>query len=277
MTTHENANATDATCSVVTIGTYDGVHRGHRQLIEETKRAAAEHRCKSVIVTFRVHPSLVLRPEDPVPLLTTFEEKLALLRETGVDEIIVLEFDEERARESAEDFVIGDLVGRLGATEIVVGSNFRFGHQRRGDVALLKRLGTQYGFETKGIDLVVDDDHENVVSSTRIRRLIVEGEMTEAARLLGRSYVITGAFGDDAVFASDPELLVPPPGTYRVELSVERGDGQGDVSTTKTNVAVSDDRKIHMLAALGSLGFDRSSRLRMAFVFDRDPLEDADR
>src|SRR5665213_3243206 len=224
MSTATESGSSSRECSVVTVGTYDGVHLGHRRLIDETKRSAQERGCRSVVVTFAVHPSMVLRPDSPVPLLCTLEEKVTLLKATGIDEVVVLDFDIDRAHESAEDFVIRDLVGRLGAKEIVVGSNFRFGYKRHGDVALLERLGEEYGFVTKGVELVLDDEHHSVVSSTRIRSLIASGELLEAEHLLGRPYLLAGKVNPTSELGVVSGLLIPPAGSYQVTLSQADAD-----------------------------------------------------
>lgn len=266
-------------CSVVTIGTYDGVHLGHRRLIEATKRAAAERGCKSVVVTFREHPATVLRPEVPIALLCTYEEKIALLRETGVDEIVVLEFDEARAHESAENFVLNDLVGRLGAVEVVVGSNFRFGFQRRGDVALLVNLGQAHGFTTTGIDLVLDDAHHSIVSSTRIRALIRNGEMAEAGRLLGRPYRLTGTGDADGTIHPDHERLLPPAGRYVVNIET-RGDDGVIVTAKEILIEITDRHEfvaslVPSQMASGDLVGDRFAAV--TFIGDREPTKRVNR
>ncbi len=268
-------------CSVVTVGTYDGVHLGHRRLIDETKRSARELGCKSVVVTFAVHPSKVLRPDAPVPLLCTLAEKIALLEATGIDEVVVLDFDAARARESAEDFVIRDLVGGLSVAEVVVGSNFRFGYKRRGDVALLRRLGREYGFITKGIDLVLDDEHHSVVSSTRIRSLISAGELVEAAHLLGRSYLLTGMIDAGFGLRVDDELLIPPPGTYRVTLSQTRARGgvavAGEPPALMATARVGATGAIVLIPTSGDVDLDLTEPVEVAFASDRDQASEGDR
>lgn len=224
------------------------------------------------MVTFREHPSKVLRPDSPVPMLCTLEEKLALLRETGIDEIVVLDFDEARAHESAEDFVIRDLVGRLNVSEVVVGSNFRFGYERRGDVAMLEKMGQQYGFAAKGIELVLDDEHQSVVSSTRIRALIRDGEMLEAERLLGRPYELRGSLGPRGQLVVDSELLVPPPGRYCVEIT--RVGQDHPIETSSETTVVIDNVGVISLAP-DSIPVP-SDPLTVSFCGDREPVPEAD-
>jgi riboflavin kinase/FMN adenylyltransferase len=190
---------------VVTVGTYDGVHLGHRRLLAEAMDEGRRRGLPTVAVTFDRLPTEVLRPELAPRLLTGLEHKLALLEATGVDRIEVLHFDAERARESAEDFVTGDLVGRLG------------------DVALLERLAAEQGFTARGIELYIDDETRTVVSSSRIRNFLETGAVGEAARLLGRPHEVRGHL-DGARFVLDGRLALPPAGRYPVAVGVPGAD-----------------------------------------------------
>jgi riboflavin kinase/FMN adenylyltransferase len=175
--------------TVVTIGAYDGVHLGHRALIDRVKAMAADLGCHSAVVTFDRHPATVVRPESAPKLLTDLDQKLELLAETGVDYTVVVHFDQARSQESAEDFVREALVGCLAARAVVVGHDFHFGHGRRGNVPMLQAMGAELGFDVLGIMLVGDDEP---ISSTRIRGLLSEGDVKEAAALLGRPHEVRG-------------------------------------------------------------------------------------
>ena len=177
--------------SAVTIGAYDGVHLGHRHLLAELSRRAAQRGLASVVVTFDRHPATVVRPASAPPLLTSLEQKLELLASTGLDLTVVVPFDEARASESAEDFVLEVLVDALGARLVVVGEDFHFGHGRRGNVSLLEEMGKHHGFEVEGIALD-DGGSGRAVSSTRIRELIAAGDVAGAAALLGRPHQLRG-------------------------------------------------------------------------------------
>ena len=197
--------------TVVTIGAYDGVHLGHRALIERVRSMAATLECQSAVVTFDRHPAMVVRPESAPKLLTDLDQKLELLAEAKVDYVLVVHFDEERSHESAEDFVHEVLVGCLAAKAVVVGHDFHFGHGRRGNVPMLQAMGAELGFDVLGIKLVAEDDEP--ISSTRIRRLLGDGEVASAAALLGRPHEVRGV--------------------------VERGDARGrDLGFPTANVAV---------------------------------------
>ncbi|HEY1444716.1 MAG TPA: bifunctional riboflavin kinase/FAD synthetase [Acidimicrobiales bacterium] len=176
--------------TAVTIGAYDGVHLGHRALLRDLCDRAAAAGLSSVVVTFDRHPAYVVRPESAPKQLTSLEQKLELLADCGVDRTVVVPFDEERANETAEDFVKEVLVDQLSARLVVVGEDFHFGHGRKGNVALLRELGARWGFEVVGVGLT--DDGSEPVSSTRIRALLAEGDVEGAARLLGRPHEVRG-------------------------------------------------------------------------------------
>ncbi|HLI01089.1 MAG TPA: bifunctional riboflavin kinase/FAD synthetase [Acidimicrobiales bacterium] len=177
---------------VVTIGAYDGVHLGHRALIAEVRDQAEQLGCGAAVVTFDRHPATVVRPESAPPLITDLEQKLELLESTGVDLTLIVHFDKERAAEAPEDFVKGVLVDALHAKAVVVGTDFHFGRQRRGNMALLTEMGAAYGFGVTGMELVAGNGQAAPVSSTRIRQLLAEGDVDGAAQLLARHHQVRG-------------------------------------------------------------------------------------
>jgi riboflavin kinase/FMN adenylyltransferase len=183
--------------TAVTIGAYDGVHIGHRRLLAILRSQADGLGVPAAVVTFDRHPATVIRPESAPLLLTDNEQKLELLGSCGVDLTVVLRFDALRAKESAEDFVDEVLCNALGAKAVVVGEDFHFGNGRRGDVAMLRRLGAEKGFGVTGEALAAAGGEgqpagAGAVSSTRIRALVAEGDVAAAARLLARPHEIRG-------------------------------------------------------------------------------------
>lgn len=182
--------------SAVTIGTYDGVHRGHHTVIAQLQRRAAERGLNAAIVTFDRHPAEVLRPESVPRQLTDHDQEVELLAATGVDQVVVLAFDEARAKERAEDFVHEVLVDCLDVRLVIVGDDFHFGHERRGNVALLTSMGAELGFEVEGLDLVGSDgvpaEGPDRVSSTAIRRALEGGDLATANEMLGRHHEVRG-------------------------------------------------------------------------------------
>ncbi len=181
--------------SVVTIGAYDGVHRGHQAVLRLVRELADARHLDAVCVTFDRHPAEVVRPASAPKLLTSLDHKLELLAATHcVDTCLVLTFDEARSLEPAEEFVQEVLVAAAGAHLVVVGADFHFGHRRGGNVALLERMGAELGFEVLGLGLVAEDGehHGGVYSSTRIRAALAEGDVAAATMMLGRPHEVRG-------------------------------------------------------------------------------------
>jgi riboflavin kinase/FMN adenylyltransferase len=175
------------------IGFFDGVHLGHRVVIGDVRRLAAELGTRSAVVTFDRHPASVVRPESAPLLLTDLEQRLELLADTGVDYAVVIRFDEARSTEEAEDFVRHELVECLAARAVVVGADFHFGRNRRGDVELLRTMGAEHGFEVDGIELVASGSKRaRSVSSTAIRSALAGGDLDDANRMLGRPHEVRG-------------------------------------------------------------------------------------
>jgi riboflavin kinase/FMN adenylyltransferase len=201
--------------TAVTIGAYDGVHLGHRALLRTLTELAEARGLSTVVVTFDRHPASVVRPDSAPKLLVDLEQKLELLADCGIDRTVVIPFDKERSTESAEDFVKEVLVDQLAARLVVVGEDFHFGKDRRGNVPLLNELGRDYGFRVIGVGLTGEGGEE--VSSTRIRALVAAGQVEEAATLLGRPHEVRG--------------------------TVVRGDGRGgpELGFPTANVAVGED------------------------------------
>ena len=179
--------------SVVTIGAYDGVHRGHQAVIGQVRKEAQQLGCQSVVVTFDKHPASVVRPESAPKLLTDLDQKLELLQQTGIDATLIVEFNRERSTEDPALFVKRVLVDTLRAQVVVVGEDFHFGFNRGGNVAMLRELGKQFDFQVEPVKLIARPDGvEEPVSSTSIRRALAGGQVETATNLLGRAYEVRG-------------------------------------------------------------------------------------
>ena len=176
--------------TVVTVGMFDGVHRGHRALLDRLAAEAAARDMPTAAVTFDRHPLAVLRPGSEPPLLTTLDRKVELLGEAGMAVVLVLEFTRELSEVPAEAFAAEVLFDALAARAVVVGENFRFGHKAAGDPALLNELGRPRGIEVVAVPLHAQGDQ--VVSSTRIRAELAEGDVAAVAASLGRPYAVEG-------------------------------------------------------------------------------------
>ena len=216
--------------SAITIGTFDGVHLGHRALIERTIAEATARGCVSCVVTWDRHPLMTLRPEAAPRLLSTAERKLELLDSTGIDTVAILPFTEELSHLSPEGFVDQVIVKGLNARSVFVGEGWRFGHKRAGDMDLLQKLGRDNGFEAAPVDLASADG--DAVSSSRTREAVAAGHMNVAWRLLGRPFDIDGLVvggdkrGRDLGFPTAniecaPHLAYPARGVYAGKARVE--------------------------------------------------------
>ena len=226
---------------MLALGNFDGVHRGHRKILDRVRISASERGATAGIVTFDPHPPRVVRPDKAPPLLMTTAQRLEAIAEAGVHSAAIVRFTTELSRWDPETFVRTVLVDWLHVAEVWVGANFLFGHDRAGNYSLLRALGAQYGFKAEKIDPVRYKDF--VVSSTRIRRLVAEGRVDEAGALLGHQYYIDGTVveGDKrgrtlgfptANLKSDNELL-PPHGVYATTVTID-----GVVRPSVTNVGV---------------------------------------
>ncbi len=218
--------------SVVTIGVFDGVHRGHQEIIGHAVKRARDLGVQSVVLTFDPHPSEVVRPGSHPAILTTQARKAELIEALGAEVLCVIPFTPEFSRVSAEQFVHDVLVEHLHAALVVVGENFRFGHKAAGDEALLTRLGRTFGFGVEEAPLVSDDG--TVFSSTYIRACVDAGDVAAAAAALGRPHRIEGVVirGDrrgrelgfpTANLLTGEHTAIPADGVYAAWL-VRRGE-----------------------------------------------------
>jgi len=174
----------------LTVGNFDGVHLGHRAMLELLDGAARERRLRSCVMSFEPHPREFFSPDQAPTRLTSLREKLELLAQAGIDQVHVRRFDYDFARVTAEEFIDKVLVTGLGVRWVLVGDDFRFGARRQGDVAMLRDAGRQHGFEVAQMQSVTVDGIR--VSSTAVRDRLANGDLTGAARLLGRPYSISG-------------------------------------------------------------------------------------
>src|SRR6266545_1200095 len=224
---------------VLALGNFDGVHRGHRKILERVQRVATERGATSVVMTFDPHPPRVVRPDKAPALLMTKAQKLDAIAAAGMQGAAIVRFTSELSRWDPETFVRAVLVDWLQVGEVWVGANFLFGHDRAGNFSLLRALGGRYGFRAEKIDPVRYKDF--VVSSTRVRRLVGEGRVDEAGALLGHQYYLDGVImeGDrrgltigfpTANLCTENELL-PPHGVYATTTRID-----GVVHSSVSNV-----------------------------------------
>ena len=176
----------------VTIGVFDGVHRGHRFVIEETRRLADQRGARVGVVTFDPHPARVVRPESAPLILTDIEHRLELLEEIGVDTTVVINFDQNQAQERAAAFVDRVIVDCLQAASVSVGSDFHFGYKREGTTDLLGELGRLRQFDVHPLAHLLQPGEKDPVSSTAIRTAVATGDVESAAEMLGRPHQVRG-------------------------------------------------------------------------------------
>lgn len=255
---------------VVTLGNFDGVHRGHKAVISRLVEIGRERDLPAVAVTFDPHPLAVLHPERAPALITPGAIRDDLLATTGLDGLLVMEFTREFAQQSPEEFVRTTFVEGLGAQVVVVGHDTRFGYQNSGDVGTLRELGEQHGFEVVALDDVGDGERW---SSTSVRRDLAEGDVAAAARVLGRPHRVVGTVvhghhrGRElgyptANLAADSDGLVPAEGVYAGWL-------------TRLDIAPGEpDRTMPAAISIGTNPtFDTLDRRTVeAYVLDRDDL-----
>ncbi|MBA2407327.1 MAG: bifunctional riboflavin kinase/FAD synthetase [Chitinophagales bacterium] len=229
------------TNAVITVGTFDGVHRGHQQLIHRIKKLARAINGESVLVTFEPHPRTIVYPEDTsLYLLSTLQEKIDLLNQYKVDHLVVVPFTKEFSRLSAREYVDQFLVNRFHPAVIVIGYNHQFGHHRDGNIELLKKLSDTYHFTIEEIPKQLIEDIE--VSSSRIRLALLEGDVKTASHLLGHHYFMEGivvrgkqlgrklGFPTANVQVPDKYKLIPGDGVYAVKAALGQHHFKGAAS-----------------------------------------------
>ncbi|CAM2927909.1 bifunctional riboflavin kinase/FAD synthetase [Streptomyces albus] len=252
--------------SVVTIGSYDGVHRGHQLIIGKAVERARELGVPAVVVTFDPHPSEVVRPGSHPPLLAPHHRRAELMGELGVDAVLVLPFTTEFSKLSPADFVVKVLVDKLHARTVVEGPNFRFGHKAAGTVESLAELGGTYDYDVVVVDLFERAESGEAFSSTMARRLVAAGDVRGAAEVLGRPHRVEGIVVRGAQRGRElgyptanvetlPHTAVPADGVYAGWLTVE-GEAMPAAISVGTNPQ-----------------FDGTERTVEAYAIDRVGLE----
>ncbi len=258
--------------TAVTVGVFDGVHLGHRRVLSDLVGLAAEASLLPAAVTFHPHPLAFIAPGRAPMTLTSVEQRVEQFRVLGVEIAGVLHFPDIRFL-SAEEFAVEVLVGALRAEKVVVGADFRFGRDRGGDASTLSRLGEKHGFEVLVVEML--DNGDGVVSSTKIRALLAAGNVSEASRLLGRSYELDGIVerGDGrgrtigvptANLAVDPTRLAPGDGVYAGHARWHEGEQTAVINVGTRPTFSGEDRRVeaHLLGFEGDL---YGRRLRLSF------------
>lgn len=215
------------TQSAVTVGAFDGVHVAHKRILQRLIQLSKDKGLPSVVLTFWPHPAKITRPNDPLPLLTDMDEKTAILNSVGIDYFVILPFTDSLSQLPAYDFIKDILVDTLKAKQVVIGYDHRFGHSREGDIHFLKAHSSELGFEVVEIQKQWIDDAK--ISSTQIRKLLLDGQIQKANFLLGHAYSLSGAviegqklgrtlgFPTANIQISTHDKLIPAYGVYIAE------------------------------------------------------------
>ena len=254
--------------SVVTIGSYDGVHRGHQLIIRHAVDRARELGVPAVVVTFDPHPSEVVRPGSHPPLLAPHHRRAELMADLGVDAVLILPFTTEFSKLSPADFVVKVLVDKLHAKAVVEGPNFRFGHKAAGDVDFLREQGQTYDFEVEVVDLFVSGEAGGgePFSSTLTRRLVAEGDVEGAREILGRPHRVEGVVVRGA--QRGRELGYPTANVETVPHSAIPADG------VYAGWLTADGERMPAAISVGTNPtFDGTARTVEAYAIDRVGLD----
>ena len=255
---------------VLALGNFDGLHRGHQKIIERVKRGAAEHGGSPMAMTFDPHPPRIVRPDKAPPLLMTKAQRLDALHRAGIQCVAVVRFTRELSQWDPDTFVRTVLAEWLRVSEVWVGANFLFGHDRSGNFTSLRTLGQRYGFRADKIDPVRYKDF--VVSSTRIRRLVSEGRLDEAGALLGHPYYLDGTIvegsrrgreiGFPTANMKTENELPPPHGVYATTMTIDGivHAGLTNIGTRPTFGETATTIETHVLGYSGDL-YGRDVRL----------------
>ncbi len=241
--------------SVLTIGSFDGIHLGHAKLMELTKESAEKLNSKSIVLTFHPHPMKTLRPERKIHLITTFEKKIELIAKLGIDYLIYISFNIEFAKMPPETFVRKIIYEKFKPLKIIIGEDFSFGIGKTGDIAMLNRYSKEFGFELSVVSPVKIGD--NIISSTLIRQLILKGEISKVKTYLGRYYSVHGkvvkgsdrgkSIGFPTANIIPEEELFPKDGVYASYVKIN-GVNYKAITNIGSNPTFNDDlRRIESL------------------------------
>ena len=250
--------------TVLTIGNFDGVHLGHQKIILEVLKRSEEIKGTSMAVTFEPHPMKVLAPEREIRILTTLEEKAKLIEEMGVNVLLCINFNKEFANLLPDDFIEDVLVKKINAKEIIVGTNYAFGKNKKGTVELLRRRGEKYGFRVKAVRNVRIDG--NIVSSSSIRSLLLKGAVYDTSTFLGRAYSIEGSvikgkgrgkslLNIPTANITTPVEIAPKEGVYAVRVGFNNSiyEGVANIGKNPTFGNTDVSYEVHLLNFSGDL------------------------
>lgn len=265
--------------AVITIGTFDGVHTGHLQIIHQLKKEAEEKDGESVIITFHPHPRIVLNPQKnrpPIKLLNTLSEKIELLDKQGIDHLVVVPFTLEFSNQSAKGYIADFLVSKFHPNTIIIGYDHRFGNNREGDYKLLEKYQEEYNYHVKEIPEQVL--HHIIISSTKIRQALGECDVNTANEFLGYDYFFEGKVIDGNKLGrtlgyptanleiNNTNKLVPADGIYAVNISIRKGSQ----NQNSDFIAESNHKGMMSIGIRPTIGDNKKMIEVNIFDFDKD-------
>ena len=227
----ENSNIEKSKNTVVTIGTFDGIHRGHRKILDELLRISKEENSRNFVITFEPHPRTVVAQKFDIRLLTTLEEKKEIFENCGIENLMVINFTKEFSKLTSEEFIRKFICDKIGARHVVIGYDHKFGRNRDGNESTLRSLGEKFGFDVTQVPPIKENDV--VISSTLIRNLLLNGKVEEANSYLGRNYLLSGkvvhgagrgislGFPTANLQPNSKRKLIPANGVYAVSVKLE--------------------------------------------------------
>ena len=245
--------------AVLTVGTFDGVHKGHRTILQEVVNHAKNVGGESVLLTFEPHPRKLLFPDQPLGIITPLHQKLQLITEAGITHVVVVPFTREFANLSAQEYIERFMVGVFHPHTIIIGYDHRFGHDRKGDIRLLEKWGQHYSYELIEIPAQLIDDA--AVSSTKIRSAITKGQIEEAAHMLGRNYSFKGrvvhgnklgrtiGYPTANLEPEEAEQIIPALGVYAIK-AMHNGAQYNGMMSIGYNPTVTDKKEVRIEANL---------------------------
>ena len=264
--------------AILTIGTFDGVHKGHKTILKEVVNHAKQVNGESVLLTFEPHPRKLLFPNQPLGIITPLHQKLQLITNTGIQHIVVVPFTKEFANLSAQEYIERFMVGVFHPHTIIIGYDHRFGHDRKGDIKLLEKLAQENAYELIEIPAQLIDDA--AVSSTKIRNAITDGRMEEASHMLGRNYSFKGkvmhgnklgrtlGYPTANLVPEEPEQIIPALGIYAIKAA-HNGHQYNGMMSIGYNPTVTDKRELRIEANLFDFDQDIYGEMLEVFFFKK--------
>jgi len=262
--------------AVVTVGSFDGLHIGHFKILEEVKKVAGELKGSSFVITFEPHPRFVLSKDFRLKILTSLPEKIKILEEAGIENLVVLKFTKEFSQLTSDEFIRQIIVDKIGAAHMVIGHDHKFGKDRLGNVQKLSEVGKLYNFSVT--DVTAENMDGSIISSSKIRKALTDGDLVNANKFLGRNYSLEGivvigmqrgrtlGFPTANILPDDPNKAIPKNGVYVVKCEL---DGEVFPGVMNIGIRPTFENKHEQVLEVHLLNFNRDvygKNLRVEFI-----------